>query len=359
MLELIALTPAYKAFRALGWPKLLPISLTVSVTYSCPSRCLTCDIWQKKVEDLTVGEYEKIFASLDAKPIWVTVSGGDQFLREDLDEVMGSVRRLLRPKVINLPMNGLITKRIEELLPRICEKTRGSDLILNLSVDDIGERHDKIRGAPGNYKKVMNVYAFIRDLQKTYKHVTVGMHTVISKYNVDRVPEIYATLKAMKPDSYITEIAENRVELESMEKDISPEPIDYARAVDFLAGEMRKKRSKNPIARLVESLRLEYYDLVKQIITTKQQVIPCYAGWASAQISPDGHVWGCCVRAESVGCLRDAGYDFKRIWFSEKAEQFRTSVRNKECACPLANASYTNILMDPMSLVRVARNLVS
>ena len=28
----------YHSFRAIGYPKLLPINLTVSVTYSCPSR---------------------------------------------------------------------------------------------------------------------------------------------------------------------------------------------------------------------------------------------------------------------------------------------------------------------------------
>ena len=35
------------------------------------------------------------------------------------------------------------------------------------------------------------------------------------------------------------------------------------------------------------------------------------------------------------------------------ANAFRRSVKNRECECPLANASYTNILMDPGSLVRV------
>ena len=75
-------------------------------------------------------------------------------------------------------------------------------------------------------------------------------------------------------------------------------------------------------------------------------------------MAPDGNVWGCCVRAETVGNVRDHEYDFKRVWFGPDADRFRASVKNKECACPLANASYTNLLLDPKSLVRVSANMV-
>ncbi len=111
------------------------------------------------------------------------------------------------------------------------------------------------------------------------------------------------------------------------------------------------------MARLVESLRLEYYDLASRVLEEKRQIIDCYAGWASAHIAPDGHVWGCCVRAESLGNLRDHGYDFRNVWHGPTAGSFRQSVKNKECACPLANASYTNLLLDVPSLARVSANM--
>ena len=112
------------------------------------------------------------------------------------------------------------------------------------------------------------------------------------------------------------------------------------------------------MARLVESLRLEYYELAARILEEKRQIIDCYAGWASAHLAPDGHVWGCCVRAESMGNVRDHGYDFReRLVRRRKADAFRASVRAHECACPLANASYTNLLLDARSLARVAANM--
>ena len=94
------------------------------------------------------------------------------------------------------------------------------------------------------------------------------------------------------------------------------------------------------------------------VLEEKRQVIDCYAGWASAHLAPDGHVWGCCVRAESLGNVRDYDYDFRTVWFGPEAAAFRDSVRRKECACPLANASYTNMLLEPKTLARVAANMV-
>ncbi len=357
-LPLLARLAGYRAEHAIGRARQLPINLTVSVTYSCPSRCMTCDIWQKKVDDLTVDEYGRIFPTLEEVPIWVTLSGGDQFLRGDLDEIVRLVKTQINPQIVNIPMNGIITERIFTLLPKIAAHTQGSSLVLNLSVDEIGTEHDRLRGAPGNWDKLLGVAELIRDLKKTYAHVVLGVHTVISKFNVHRIPEIERQARGIfRPDSYITEIAENRVELATIDKSIGPDPADYRRAVEHLKETIRQNRSTLPVARLVESLRLEYYTLASRIIEEKRQVIECYAGLASAHLAPDGNVWGCCVRAESLGNVRDHGYDFRTVWRSRDADAFRKSVKNHECACPLANASYTNLMLDVPSLARVTANM--
>jgi MoaA/NifB/PqqE/SkfB family radical SAM enzyme len=330
----------------------------VSVTYSCPSRCATCDIWQKKVDDLSVDEYGRLFPTLQRVPVWVTISGGDQFVRGDLDEIVRLIRTQIEPSIVNIPMNGVITERIFNLLPKIAQHTVGAQLVLNLSVDEIGEEHDRIRGAERNFEKLLLVADLIHDLKKTYPHVVLGVHTVISKLNVHRIPGIEREARAIfRPDSYIAEVAENRVELKTMHKDITPDPADFRRAIDHLRNVIRESRSTHPVARLVESLRLEYYELAARILEEKRQVIECYAGWASAHLAPDGHVWGCCVRAESLGNVRDVGYDFPAVWFGPTADAFRASVRAHECACPLANASYTNLLLDAPSLARVSAHM--
>jgi MoaA/NifB/PqqE/SkfB family radical SAM enzyme len=358
-LPLLARLAGYRVEHATMRARQLPVNLTVSVTYSCPSRCATCDIWQKKVDDLSVDEYAKIFPTLERVPVWVTISGGDQFVRRDLDQIVRLIREQIEPTIINIPMNGVITERIHDLLPKIAANSVGSQLVLNLSVDEIGKAHDEIRGADRNWEKLLDVAALIRDLKKTYSHIVMGVHTVVSKLNVERIPAIEREARRVfQPDSYITEVAENRVELKTTHKDITPDPRDYRRAVAHLTNAIRQQRSVNPVARLVESLRLEYYDLAARVLEEKRQVIDCYAGWASAHLAPDGHVWGCCVRAESMGNVREHGYDFRTVWRGETADAFRASVKNKECACPLANASYTNMLLHAPTLARVTANMV-
>ena len=357
-LPILARLAGYRVAHATGRLQQLPINLTVSVTYSCPSRCLTCDIWQKKVDDLSVDEYARTFRTLERVPVWVTISGGDQFLRGDLDQIVRLIRTEIEPTIINIPMNGIVTERIFTLLPKIAHESVGAQLVLNLSVDEIGVEHDRLRGAPRNFEKLLGVAELIRDLKKTYGHVVLGVHTVISRHNVHRIAEIEREARArFSPDSYIAEVAENRVELKTMDKDITPDPADYRRAVTHLSNTIRAGRSTAPLARLVESLRLEYYELATRILEEKRQVIECYAGWASAHLAPDGHVWGCCTRAESLGNVREHGYDFRRVWFGADADGFRKSVKDHECACPLANASYTNLLLDAPSLARVAANM--
>jgi len=131
----------------------LPVNLTISVTFACPSRCLTCGIWQNPVHNLSLDEYVRLFPSFEKVPIWVTLSGGDQFLRSDLDKIVEHVRKDIEPKIINIPMNGVVTGLTFSLLPKIAEVSRGAQLVLNLSADEVGEAHDRIRGVPGNFAK--------------------------------------------------------------------------------------------------------------------------------------------------------------------------------------------------------------
>ena len=100
-LPLLVRLAGYRVEHATGRSPQLPVNLTVSVTYSCPSRCATCDIWQKKVDDLSVDEYGRIFPTLERVPVWVTVSGGDQFVRRDLDEIVRLIPSSARVQMLN------------------------------------------------------------------------------------------------------------------------------------------------------------------------------------------------------------------------------------------------------------------
>ena len=350
MFELIPKIIGYKFFRAMGFPRLLPINYTVSVLYTCNSRCKTCNVWKKKAENLTLSEYEIIFKKIGKAPYWITISGGEPFLRNDIVEICQIIYKYSKPKIINIPTNGLLTNKIAENVQKIAESCPKSQIIINLSIDGIGEQHDEIRQIPGNYQKAMETYEKLKKMK--YKNLSIGIHTVISKFNVQNFAQIATSLMNLKPDSYITEIAEERNELDTINAEITPDKISYGSAIDFLIHRIKNEKFKG-MNKITQAFRIEYYGLVKKILRDKKQVIPCYAGIASIQIAPDGDVWSCCIKAESMGNLRKEDYNLRKIFFNKKFKKDRKSIKKGECYCPLANASYTNMLMDFPTLLRV------
>jgi len=345
--------PSLYLFRTIGRPRSLPINFTISVTYKCNSRCLTCNIHKKTSDELELRDWRRVFYSIGKTPFWVTITGGEPFLREDLPELVRSLYDICRPSIINIPTNGLLSPRIAGWvagIARYCTKTR---IVINLSVDDLGNRHDEIRGVPGNFARAMETFHALKRLR--LNNLTVGFHTVISGFNVDRIPETYDYLIGLGPDSVVAEIAEQREELGNVGYDVAPDYRAYAETADYLIAVL-KRAPLNRMGKIARAFRIEYYEIVKQILKEKRQVLPCYAAFASAHIAPDGSVWACCTRAESMGNVKQNGYDFKRVWFSRKADSVRERIRMGRCWCPLANASYTNMLFHPKTLLRVGRN---
>jgi len=351
VLSLAARLPAYWAFRRFGWPRMYPFSVVVSVSYRCNSRCRTCDVWRKPNDDMTAQEWRQVFHHLGRSPVYITFTGGEPFLRPDLDELVIAAYQECRPAYITIPTNGLLSDRIVERVDRICQEAARSEIGINLSLDGVGEEHDDIRGVSGNWQRAMETWRRLKELQKRRHNLVLTVHTVISRFNVHRFREIYEGLRSLEPDSYITEVAEERVELDTMGWGITPAPDDYAPIADFLSQEARHWPAHG-IARVTQAFRAEYYQLAKRILYERDQVIACYAGWASVHIAPNGDIWSCCIRAEPVGNLRETGYDLAPIWFGEEMAKLRRSIADKECACPMANASYANMLLHPPTVVK-------
>lgn len=342
--------------RKTGFPKVLPTNLTLNVTYRCNSRCLTCNIWKKRVKELTLVEWKKIFKNYNFPVFWLILSGGEPFLRKDLVELVKVGHDHLQPAIINIPTNGILFKIIPQKIERILKDCPNSEIVINFSLDGVRKDHDKIRGVPDNFEKLVRSFKAVKKLKKKYSNLTIGLHTVISKYNAQNIPQICDFALSQEPDQYITEIAEQRAELGIMNKTITPSLENYSKAIDYVAQKTGEMKTQG-LAKVTEALRREYYNLVKDTLKQKIQVIPCYAGWASAQISADGEVWPCCVRADNLGNLRDNNYDFAKVWFGKKAEKVRESIKNKECFCPLASASYTNMLMNLKTDIKLLYNL--
>jgi MoaA/NifB/PqqE/SkfB family radical SAM enzyme len=337
----------------------------------CQSRCKTCDIWklyQKKPKlkekELKLWEIEKIFKSM-GHVYFFNLSGGEPFLRNDLPEIVELACKYLTPRVIHSPTNAISTELVLKQTKKILEmmKKNNCDAVFTIkpSFDGIEEQHDEIRGIKGNFKKFMKTYKGLKEMQKEYPNLDVGLGTVISMFNFKDIKKIVEYGKTLKPDSYINEIAEERSELFTKGKSITPNWKQYKKAIDFFSKEVRKdmKKSKS-LVRVIQSFRLVYYDLVVKTMKEKRQVIPCYGGIASVHLNAYGDAWPCCILGyeKSMGNLKDYGYDFKTVWHSKQADEVREYIKQKNCYCPLANISYTNILCNPKYMLKVLKNIL-
>src|SRR2546426_2173970 len=357
MTQVIPKIPVLKASYVTGRVFSLPINITVSVSYRCTSRCKTCNVWLLPNDDLVLDEWDRVFESLGKAPYWFTFSGGEPTLRKDLPDMVGSAYRHCQPGIINIPTNGIQDKIIPGRIEQVLLAAPKSEVIINLSLDGVGLKHNEVRGVRNNWARAMSTYAGLKELQKQYKNLTLGVHTVISNFNIDSFAELCEYVqRELKPDSYITEIAEERVELDTVGLGITPTAERYTVAIDTLLESMRDKKLTG-VAEVTQAFRRQYYDIVKRTLREQRQVIPCMAGVASAQIAPNGDVWTCCVRAQSMGNLREHNYDFGTVWKTGKAKELRRSIKAGECYCPLANAAYTNMLTHEPTVMKVAADV--
>lgn len=357
--------------KHIGHPRMLPSNITVSVTNRCNSRCKTCFIWDSrqdrpewKRKELELNEFARVFQSLGRNVVWMTLSGGEPFLRKDLPEICEAVETYCSPRVVNIPTNCLLPNIIRDGAKRIMELCSDTDFVINLSLDGVKEAHDEIRGVPGNFKRFLEAYSILSDLKKEFPNLSVGVHSVVSKFSLKGLIDVYDFVKTLNPDSYITEVAERRTELYNTDKEITPSPAEYARYINNLSKRVREdylKEKTRLLSKVTQAFRLAYYQIAAQNLAYKRQTIPCYAGITSCQITPYGDVWPCCILGYRMvmGNLRESNYDFRKVWYSSEAQKIRQSIADKKCACPLANAHYTNILCNPAALTKVAYNLIT
>ncbi|MBU4316521.1 MAG: radical SAM protein [Proteobacteria bacterium] len=347
-----------------------PINLTFSVTNVCQSRCRTCNIWEiyknapeKRSEELTLDEIEKIFKSMGHIYIF-NVSGGEPFLRPDFVEIIKLACQYLKPGIIHIPTNAIAERQILSQTSKIIDFLRdhspSTRLTIKPSLDHMDERHDDIRGVPGNFAKVITLFNSLKILKSDFPNLHVELGTVISRWNVNDIESIASFITKLDPESYRNEIAEQRSEMLNTENPITPCPAEYKKAIGFFVSQIRTNmKNKIFFHRITNAFRLEYYSLAIKILNEQKQVIPCYAGISNAHMTPYGDIWACCTLGyeKSMGNLRENGYDFASLWNSQKAADVRKFIQKKNCFCPMANQMYSNILMHPTALTKVVGNI--
>lgn len=362
------ITPYLFDYRMNRWfnrKKFDPMTVTFSVTAACQSRCKTCQIGEmfcqdptRRERDLKLDEIEKIFQSMH--PIYFfNISGGEPFMRDDLPEIVELACKYLRPRVVHSPTNAILSDKIiretERIIKIVCSYDPAISVTIKPSIDGVGEKHDEIRGVKGNFERLLKTIDGLKKLEEKYDNFHLELGTVISNFNIDDLDEIEDFVHSLGVESYRNEVAECRTEFFNLNDPITPPADVYQRLIaDFSRKVEENIGKKKRLARTTEAMRVVYYDLAGRILKEKRQVIPCYAGVSNVHINFDGGVWPCCVLGydQEMGNLRDYGYDFQKLWQSAKAYEVRKFIKDKNCACPLANQAYSNELMHLPTLIK-------
>ena len=155
------------------------------LTYNCNLRCGMCPFWQRSYKDTSLQDEKRIIKAIyDAGVCLIAFEGGEPLLREDLPEILEYSRTLgLNTSIIT---NGvLLDRKIDSIAPYI-------DGSIYVSLDGIGETHDKIRGFRGCFNKT------IEGIRSCTGKAFVTINTTIMRENVGEVPDIVKLAKELK-----------------------------------------------------------------------------------------------------------------------------------------------------------------
>ena len=311
----------------------LPRYLILGMTNLCNSKCVTCFYWDhlnvNRHLELSVEEYDRALADLPAL-YSVVLTGGEPTLNRDLPEITRLLYGRHDASNVTMPTNSLIPEQVEATVARVLESRRDSrqTFTVGLSLDHLGERHDRIRGAPGNFPKVIETYRRLMAIKQASEGLTVNVQTVLASFNRDDLPEITAWVSSNFPgiDFHSFELLRPPFPDPSIRPLTAPE---YEEALRTLQPYWARFDGYRPI---LKNLKVAARRAEWETLSAERMVYKCYAGTISGVLSPEGTVSLCEVQWE-IGNIRDFGYSFAKAWFSEKAREMRARVAARECWC--------------------------
>lgn len=148
-----------------------PVMLSYIVTEQCNAHCPFCFWKYPKEQELNTEEAKTVL--IEAASLGIVVAGiwgGEPLLRPDIMDILKMAKKLF-PLVV-LYTNGY-------LLPDMVDVGKYTDIIF-VSIDEVGDKHDKIRGLKGLYDRMVKG---IVEVRKRYPNIRFMACCTLSKLN--------------------------------------------------------------------------------------------------------------------------------------------------------------------------------
>jgi MoaA/NifB/PqqE/SkfB family radical SAM enzyme len=325
------------------------------VTRRCNSRCLSCFSWKRELvatPELDLGEIRKITASLPGFP-WLLLSGGEPSLRSDLPEIVFIFCQTNGVRHVTLPTNALLPERITAMTERICGVIGESTMNLVLSIDGIGEEHDRLRGCPGNFDALMKTWESVKPLKSRLPNLSVKFHTVLSNLNYTRFDEIRDFVERLRPDVHTFDFIRGAPASDSVTlppEEALPELAGKIKAVlRHYGGYERLRRHHRLLKATYAAVMDYYYDEFFRIRRERRQTIRCLADRATLVLGASGEA-SLCEMLEPFGSFREHDYNYDSLVRTEASRAARKAVADGSCYCYHPCYQTINILFQPTRL---------
>jgi MoaA/NifB/PqqE/SkfB family radical SAM enzyme len=334
-----------RAARALGRP-IPPRLVSFELTARCNLHCKFCDVHRREdsrsaEDELSVEQIESVFSdrALSALEV-VRLSGGEPTLRRDLPEIIRAIARTANPSIFYITTNGTYPERVERLLSETLP--RGLNIHLQVSLDGEPKIHEKLRGAKGITKRVLQTLDIAGRYRREYPFYA-GVNHAISPDTVDQMP--YVTEQARKRGlGYKTTLISRHNENTSVEENPLVSEMTYSPRFEEDRKQLKElytlffsisdPGSDWSYDRNILSSRLwklfERYLYVGQynrlFLDRKKPDPPCMAAFSYFRLRPNGDVISCIPLNNPLGNLRQNS--FSEIWHGERARQIRKDVKS-------------------------------
>ena len=285
---------------------------SVITTYRCNAKCNMCNIWRfptRPAEEVGVGVYEKL-PQMDS----LNLTGGEAFLRNDLDEIVTVLKTKARRIVIS--SNGWFVNRTLRLFER-----HGNSIGIRISIEGLSHANDAIRGMPKGFDNAVRILTTLHSMGIT----DIGFGLTIQDANANDVKELYRLAKMMNVE-FATAALHNSFYFHKQDNRLDSSQEAIAALEELARDLLQSKRPKDWFRAYFN------YGLINYL-QGNDRLLPCRMAHDAFFLEPNGDVLPCngMDRPMPLGNLRDLTWD--EIWYSEAAERVREAVRNcpKQC----------------------------
>jgi MoaA/NifB/PqqE/SkfB family radical SAM enzyme len=285
-----------------------------SVTSKCNFSCDSCNIGRnyRNNPDIVKTDLtkEEIISILDRDiealkyVSWIQFTGGEPFLRNDIDQIVIAFKDKLPNCGFWLPTNGWQSKKIIELVSTMING--GVDRLgIGVSIHGNRNQHDKYSGQNQAYDRAIETLKLLIELKKKFKFLRVSASYTITPDNVNSLVRTFDMAKALGAD--FTCRIPNSSDFYYQYTNSEPYSSKFLESLEsqilLLEGRMGfQKAIVNPL----KFPRWRYYrGIIEYARNPKKVQLPCRAGKTSVFITSKGIVHPCLFIKNQMGDLHE------------------------------------------------------